>query len=29
MSLMIMKHSIPKATRNAILEETRVKTFLD
>ncbi|KAJ9670973.1 hypothetical protein PVL29_027111 [Vitis rotundifolia] len=29
MSLMIMKHSIPKVIRGAILEETRAKTFLD
>ena len=29
MSLMIMKNSIPKAIRGAILEETRAKTFLD
>ncbi|KAL6322834.1 hypothetical protein AAG906_020834 [Vitis piasezkii] len=29
MSLMIMKHSIPKAIRGAILEETQAKAFLD
>ncbi|KAL6334824.1 hypothetical protein AAG906_021792 [Vitis piasezkii] len=29
MSLMIMKHSIPKAIRGAIPKETRAKTFLD
>ncbi|RVW83996.1 hypothetical protein CK203_047311 [Vitis vinifera] len=29
MSLMIMKHSIPKAIRGAIPEKTRAKTFLD
>ena len=29
MSLIIMKHSIPKAIRGVILEETRAKTFLD
>nr|CAN76091.1 hypothetical protein VITISV_027114 [Vitis vinifera] len=29
MSLIIMKHSIPKAIRCVILEETRAKTFLD
>ncbi|KAJ9685052.1 hypothetical protein PVL29_017183 [Vitis rotundifolia] len=29
MSLMIMKHSISKAIRSAIPEETRAKTFLD
>ena len=29
MSLMIMKHSIPKAIRSATLEETQAKTFLN
>ena len=29
MSLMIMKHTIPKATRGATLEESQAKTFLD
>ena len=29
MSLMIMKHSIPKAIRGAIPKESRAKAFLD